>query len=94
MSVTGRVDLSKVQQALLTVIIISIYIAATIEGFTRGVAVERLPPLGPDAVRLLAISHAGYLAYRAVPKPDAADADPASGARPAAAPVRMAAAGE
>lgn len=93
-SVTGRVDLSKVQQALLTLIIISIYLAAILESFTRSVAMECLPPLGPDAVRLLAISHAGYLAYRAVPKPDAADSDPGSGVRAATAPVRMAAAGE
>jgi hypothetical protein len=68
------VDLSKVQQALLTLIIVSIYVAAFMATLTKGAWLE-FPPLGSDAVRLLAISHAGYLAYKVVPKPDASAAD-------------------
>lgn len=70
----AQVDLSKVQQALLTLIIVSIYVAAFMATLTKGAWLE-FPPLGGDAVRLLAISHAGYLAYKVVPKPDAPAAD-------------------
>lgn len=70
-SVTGRLDLSKVQQALLTLIIVGIYLATVLQSFSATGPMTALPDLGGDAVRLLAISHAGYLAYKAVPKPSA-----------------------
>ena len=77
----AKVDLSKVQQAMLTVIVAGIYLAAFLEAFTRGAWLV-LPPLGADAVRLLAISQAGYLAFKVVPKPDASVADAPSTAMP------------
>lgn len=87
-SLAGRVDLSKVQQALLTVIIVGIYVASFVEALAPVQWLPGLPKLGGDAVRLLAISHAGYLGFKAIPKPDAALAD-SPGAR--AAPARIAA---
>ena len=69
-AVTGRVDLSKVQQALLTVVILAGYLAMTVLGFTTGAAVLTLPVLSDSTAQLMAISHAGYLAYKAVPKAD------------------------
>ena len=87
----GRVDLSKVQQALLTVIIVGIYTASFVEALVPVQWLPGLPKLGGDAVRLLAISHAGYLGFKVIPKPDAALAE-GPGAR-AALPARIAAVG-
>jgi hypothetical protein len=36
--------------------------------------------MSPDFVKLLAISHAGYLAYKVVPKPETAGGDAAPAA--------------
>lgn len=68
----GSVDLSKLQQALLTVIIVAAYLGSVLPLFAGSGAVNALPPMSEEMTLLLAISHAGYLAYKAVPKPDAA----------------------
>lgn len=45
-------------------------------------------------MRLLAISHAGYLAYKVMPKPDASAADDPAASRPMAGPAAVPAAAE
>jgi len=89
----AKVDLSKVQQAMLTVIIVGIYVAAFLEAL-KGGAWLVLPQLGGDAVRLLAISHAGYLAYKVMPKPDASAADDPPASRTMTMPTAVPAAAE
>lgn len=68
-------DLGKIQQFLLTLLVVGVYCAAVIEMF----AAQRqstalilapqggLPPLSEQFVWLLGISHASYLAYKATP---------------------------
>jgi hypothetical protein len=53
-------------------VIVAICLGSTLRLFADGQVVTALPPMGDGAAELLAISHAGYLAYKAVPKPDAA----------------------
>ena len=67
----GRVDLFKVQQALLTTVIVTVYLGSTLKLFAGAEPVTTMPPIGEGMAELLAISHAGYLAYKAAPKPDA-----------------------
>ncbi len=64
----GLIDLAKVQQALFSAVVISVYFVGAFGAFKSGVRITTLPELGDDAVRLLAISSAGYLAYKVVPK--------------------------
>jgi hypothetical protein len=65
----GKVDLSKVQQLLVTLLLLGTYIAMVVRMFgTASTGFNSLPPLGEQFVALLAISHAGYLGYKAVPK--------------------------
>jgi hypothetical protein len=83
----GTMDLSKVQQLLVTILLLGTYAALMIELIankgTSGViavsgtsaatvaaeAFASLPVLSQSFVGLLAISHAGYLGYKAIPKP-------------------------
>ncbi|WP_439595500.1 hypothetical protein [Falsiroseomonas sp.] len=67
----GRVDLSKVQQGLLTLVILGIYLVSCATHFTGTAAITELPIFGESSAQLLALSHGGYLAFKAVPKPDA-----------------------
>jgi hypothetical protein len=79
----GTVDISKVQQFAVTLILWSVYLAMLIHLFYAGVSGKAPPGLIPNTtilpqlsetfVYLLAISHAGYLAYKAVPIPPAAN---------------------
>jgi hypothetical protein len=79
----GTVDIGKVQQFAVTLILWGVYLAMLLKLFYAG-ASGKLPPdvepgttvlpkLSETFVYLLAISHAGYLAYKAVPAPRAAD---------------------
>lgn len=69
----GAPDLGKVQQFLITLVLGAIYAGSIWSGFTDarapflGAAAGWLPPLEPNFVWLLGISHAGYLAYKAAP---------------------------
>ena len=90
----ARVDLSKVQQAMLTLIVVGIYLAAFLESLRSSAWLAGLPPLGADAVRLLAISHAGYLAYKIAPKPDASAADDPAVSKPLLRPAAVPGAAE
>ena len=71
----GTVDLSKVQQALVTVLLLGTYSVLVIRALATAAAhgMADLPPLSASFIQLLAVSHAGYLVYKAVPKSGAAD---------------------
>ena len=71
-------DLSKIQQFLLTLLVLGVYVAALLVMFLRqeatlilppGGASASLPPISEEFIWLLGISHASYLAYRAAPQP-------------------------
>lgn len=66
----GTVDLSKVQQLLVTGVLTGGYALCLLCVFTAATPWDRhLPVLSPDMVWLLAVSHAGYLVYKVAPKP-------------------------
>ena len=65
----GTVDLSKVQHLLITLLLLGTYAGMMFSAIAKRDNFDTLPPLSPDFVGLMAISHAGYLAYKAVPKP-------------------------
>lgn len=72
-------DLSKIQQFLVTLVILSAYavmIGKTFASFaecrSHDCLFSTFPPLSEQIVWLIGISHAGYIAYKAAPKPPAA----------------------
>jgi hypothetical protein len=65
----GTVDLSKVQQLLITLLLLGTYAGMVVSAIASRNAFDSLPLLSPYFVGLMAISHAGYLTYKAVPKP-------------------------
>jgi hypothetical protein len=72
----GVIDLSKVQQLLITVLLIGIYILLLLHMFgTANGALNKLPALDQHFIQLMAVSHATYLVYKAVPKSGAAPDD-------------------
>ena len=92
----GTVDISKVQQFAVTLILWGVYLAMLLRLFYAGASGEIpagvkpgttvLPQLSETFIYLLAISHAGYLAYKAVPVPPAANgalSGPDANGRPA-----------
>jgi hypothetical protein len=92
----GTVDLSKVQQLLITLLLLATYVAVIITTFSDAAPITGLPKLSERFIELLALSHAGYLVYKAVPKPDQPTPDGDGGAAlrmraPQAAPPRRAA---
>jgi hypothetical protein len=85
----GKVDLSKVQQLLVTLLLLGTYVAMVVRVFgTATTGLNSLPALGEQFITLLAISHAGYLGYKAVPKSGSGSASsaPAAPAAPVAQP--------
>jgi len=80
-------DLSKIQQFLITVALVGTYGCMVGAMFIAGGKIEALPPLDQNFVWLLGVSHAGYLAYKAVPHPSANAGTP-NPAAPAPAPAR------
>ncbi len=65
----GLVDLSKVQQLLITVLLLGTYTALLIQRFSgKPEWIDSLPLIGQQFIWLLAVSHAGYLGYKAAPK--------------------------
>jgi hypothetical protein len=71
----GTPDLGKIQQVLITLILLGAYAGYVFENFSlvRGV-IGSLPQLDKSFVWLLGISHASYLAYKAAPHTKSADA--------------------
>jgi hypothetical protein len=69
----GTVDLSKVQQLLITFLLLGSYVGMLAVMFgtatrTEGGAIAGLPPLRQGFVEVLAVSHAGYPVYKAASK--------------------------
>jgi hypothetical protein len=63
------VDLGKVQQIFITVLLLGLYGASIFKALDDAHGLIRnLPPMNRDFVELLAISHASYLGYKAAPK--------------------------
>jgi hypothetical protein len=91
----GTIDLSKVQQFIVTLIIWLAILGMIIDSFlnynfddwctvdakivcvneTSNGLIQSLPPLGDRILWLLGLSHAGYIAYKAVPKTSPTGAD-------------------
>lgn len=73
----GTVDMSKVQQFIVTLLLISTYFAMLFQMFWTGHAQQfdgipikggsALPRLSDGFIWLMGVSHAGYLAYKAAP---------------------------
>ena len=66
------VDISKVQQLLITLLVMGLYATLIGNMLSHGIGVDAagrigLPVLSDDLVWLIGISHAGYLAYKAAP---------------------------
>lgn len=85
------VDLSKVQMFCFTIILVLVYGGALAAMFLlanhKHSAIGALPGLNPIIVVLFGISHAGYLAYKAVPRTLPSVSQLAEGQQPAAIPV-------
>lgn len=70
----ATIDLSKVQQLIISAGIVLVYLLSAFTFFGSAGFVPQhggllqLPGLSPDLVKLLLVSHAGYLGYKAVPK--------------------------
>jgi hypothetical protein len=64
----GIVDLSKVQQLLITLLLLGTYAGMMIGAIAVRSSFDTLPALSQSFIGLLAISHAGYLTYKAMPK--------------------------
>ena len=64
----NRTDLGKVQMFYFTAILLAVYGIALANQLFEPVAVTEFPDLDQSMIALLAISHAGYLSYKAVPK--------------------------
>jgi hypothetical protein len=81
-------DLSKIQQFLITLALVGGYGVLIGDMFCHLTgAFGTFPALDPKFVWLLGISHAGYLTYKAAPKPAAPAADGSGAAAPAAMPA-------
>jgi hypothetical protein len=75
----GTIDLSKVQQLIITLLLVTVYAGMVFKLFLSPApflgAQTELPELSQGLVNLLLISHGGYLAYKAASKPGPADGD-------------------
>lgn len=63
------VDVSKLQQLFFTVLLVVIYASALYNVMAGVTAIKEFPKVDEGFVSLLGLSHAAYLAYKAVPKP-------------------------
>lgn len=74
LATAGVVDISKVQQFLITGLLLGTYSVMVVTWLRHGglseghPAFQELPPLNQSFINLLGISHAGYLTFKAVPK--------------------------
>jgi hypothetical protein len=89
----GTVDIGKLQQAIVTFILWTAYLAMVVDLFVQGRlgedGVTALPALSDTFVYLLGISHAGYLAYKAAPAATADGPGPLASPAGAAEPSRV-----
>jgi hypothetical protein len=63
----GSPDLSKIQQVLITTLLLGIYASSLWSMFMGQATFGALPQIGEKFIWLLAISHASYLTYKAAP---------------------------
>jgi hypothetical protein len=63
-----RLDLTRLQNLLFTLILVGVYVVSLGYMLTSAIPISEFPQLGDSAVTLLAISHAGYLTGKAVDK--------------------------
>jgi hypothetical protein len=83
----GSPDLGKIQQGFITLLLLGCYIAYIYADFAgSGEKIASLPAIDPSFVWLMGISHASYLAYKAVPHTTDGP-QPAGAAAAAAAPA-------
>jgi len=74
----GAVDISKVQQLLITIVLLGVYAVYVFGAFGATTSViTTLPALDKSFVWLLGLSHASYLAYKAAPHTPTAPASAA-----------------
>jgi hypothetical protein len=67
----GSPDLGKIQQLLITVLLLGIYIGSVYLNLSTSAApIHALPTLDQSFVWLMGLSHASYLAYKAAPHTD------------------------
>lgn len=78
-------DLSKIQQFLITMVLLGVYAAAIWTLLGKAKTVDSLPVVSDQFIWFLAISHAGYLVYKAAPH--SRSAGPAPTPTPAPAPA-------
>lgn len=62
-------DIGKIQQFIVTMLLVAVYGAAAFSVFAKMSGISGLPPLSDNFVWLFGISHAGYLTSKAVPRP-------------------------
>jgi hypothetical protein len=63
----GHYDLSKLQQLGITLLLIGVYVASVVAALRVSDVLNSLPALDLGLVTLMAVSHAGYLSYKAAP---------------------------
>lgn len=89
----GVVDLSKVQQLLITLLLVGTYIFLLVRTFAQASTdIPTLPALSDRFIELMALSHAGYLVYKATPKATQTSPAPPDASSPPGAdsvPVRL-----
>ena len=64
-------DIGKIQQFLITLLLLSVYGAAVVSSFIGAGARYSLPAIDNGFIWLLGVSNASYLAYKAAPHPSA-----------------------
>jgi hypothetical protein len=62
-------DLGKIQQLLVTLLLLGLYGAYVFAAFGASGPVKALPGIDRGFIWLMAVSHASYLAYKAAPHP-------------------------
>ena len=60
-------DLGKIQQLLVTILLLTVYGVSIWKAFAKHSTIGALPPLDQSFIWLMGVSHAGYLAYKAAP---------------------------
>jgi hypothetical protein len=63
-------DLGKIQQLLVTLLLLGVYGTMVFYKFAGAARVDSLPTLDPSFIWLMGVSHASYLAYKAAPHTD------------------------
>lgn len=65
----ATMDISKVQQFFITLMLLAVYTIAMAKAFTGVAVIQNLPVLDETFLYLMGISHATYIAYKGIQKP-------------------------